>query len=298
MRSPDPDTTNQRETDLKKWLHEPLVHFLALGALIFFAYSLLSADQPGEQEIVVTRGQQEHLVNVFTRTWQRPPTAAELDGLVSDWVREEIAYREGQAMGLDANDTVIRRRLRQKLELLADDIVSMREPSDEDLQAYLADHADDYHAEARYSLQQVYFSPDRRGDQAVVDAEEALVLLRTGGDLIRPQDMGDPLPLPRVLENERAGALAAQFGQVFLEALQDLPAGVWQGPLRSGYGLHLVRIDEYSPGRRLNLDEVRQEVLRDWSYEQRTRAIDGLYDRLGERYSVTVEPMRGAGEAP
>jgi hypothetical protein len=110
------------------WIKEPLLHFIVLGALVFALYGFIGPDQPADDEIVVTRGQQEHLVTAFTRTWQRPPTQAEFTGIVDDWIREEIAYREGLRLGLDANDTIIRRRLRQKLEVLADDIVSMAEP--------------------------------------------------------------------------------------------------------------------------------------------------------------------------
>ena len=110
------------------WIKEPLLHFIVLGALVFGLYGFIGPDQPDDDEIVVSRGQQEHLVTAFTRTWQRPPTQSEFTGIVDDWIREEIAYREGQRLGLDANDTIIRRRLRQKLEVLADDIVSMAEP--------------------------------------------------------------------------------------------------------------------------------------------------------------------------
>ena len=276
---------------MKRWLHEPLLHFLVLGALIFAGYRWLAPDQPGTDEIVVTRGQQEHLVTAFTRTWQRPPTEAEFSNLVDDWVREEIAYREAKQMGLDANDTIIRRRLRQKLETLADDIVSMAEPTDQDLQRYLQENAEQYRSETRYSLQQIYFSTDRRGDQAGADAGQVLALLNNADASVDTTALGDPIPLPQDLDNERESAIAAQFGQLFVEGLQRLEEGQWAGPVRSGYGLHLVRIESMSPGRALALAEVRDEVLRDWSSEQRDAAMEQLYERLAERYTLSVEPM-------
>ena len=98
---------------MSKWLKEPLLHFLVLGGLIFLIYGMVS-QQRSEQEIFISAGQQETLINTFTRTWQRPPTAVEFKGLLDDYVREEIAYREGTAMGLDDNDVIIRRRLRQR----------------------------------------------------------------------------------------------------------------------------------------------------------------------------------------
>ncbi len=142
---------------MKRWLSEPLIHFLLLGALIFVAYNALAPDEGRDDDtrIVVSQGQQEHLVTAFSRTWQRPPTQEEFNGLVDDWIREEIAYREGLAMGLDTGDLIIRRRLRQKLELLAEDVISLDEPTDEVLQAYLDENTDDYRLEPRYSLRQI-----------------------------------------------------------------------------------------------------------------------------------------------
>ena len=159
---------------MKKLLTEPLVHFVLLGALIFWVYAQVGPDGPDEGEILVTQGQQEHLVTAFSRTWQRRPTPEEFNHLVDDWIREEIAFREGMRMGLDSDDTIIRRRLRQKLELLAEDVVSLVQPSDEELQAWLDDNEGDYTHEPQWTLEQVYFSLDRRGDAAVTDAEEAL----------------------------------------------------------------------------------------------------------------------------
>src|SRR5580693_10753985 len=121
-----------------KILREPLLHFILLGAAICAVYGFVTShrtDKPGE--IVVTQGTLENIITGFTRTWQRPPTEDELRGLVRDYIREEAAYREALAMGLDRDDTIVRRRLRQKLEFLSDDIASHAEPSDTDLQAFL-----------------------------------------------------------------------------------------------------------------------------------------------------------------
>ena len=280
------------------WLKEPLLHFLLLGGLIFLFYSSTASTPVGEREIRLTRGQQQHLATTFSRTWQRPPTEAEFSGLVDDWIREEIAYREGQAMGLDTDDTIIRRRLRQKVELLAEDIVSLREPTEAELQDWLDVHAEDYADEPRYTLSHVYFSEDRRGDAAPADAEQALALLTAGEGRVDPETLGDPLPLPRRWENERAGALAAQMGGTFLAGIEDLDIGRWQGPVRSGFGLHLVRVESMLPGRQPSLEEARQRVLRDWESEQRRAAIDGMYRRLLENYTVVVEPLTTEGSAP
>lgn len=277
------------------WLKEPLIHFLALGALIFALYGLVGPDQPGDDEIVVTSGQQEHLVSAFSRTWQRPPTQAEFAGIVKDWIREEIAYREGLQMGLDLDDTVIRRRLRQKLEMLAEDFVTMAEPTEEVLRQYLEENSSAYATEPVFTIRQVYFSADDRGADASRDAEQALLLLQTDSELTNPEDLGDRTALPYRLVGERESAIGAQFGPAFMEALDGLEPGRWQGPVDSAFGSHLVYIEAYQPGRPKTLAEAEKELRRDWASEQRVRAIDRLYEELRKKYTITIEPI--AGEA-
>ncbi|KPK54220.1 MAG: hypothetical protein AMS22_06170 [Thiotrichales bacterium SG8_50] len=273
------------------WMKEPLVHFLVLGALVFALYSYIGPDAPADDEIVVSRGQQEHLVTAFTRTWQRPPTQAEFTGIVDDWIREEIAYREGQRLGLDSNDTIIRRRLRQKLEVLADEIVSMAEPGEEMLQEYLEDNIENYTLEPVYTLRQVFFNVDERGAAADQDAEQALLLLETDSVLTNPENLGDRLSLAHRQVRKTESELAALFGRDFAGNLVDLEAGKWQGPVLSGYGLHLVLVEEFVPGRPLTLEEAERDVRRDWDNQQRVKAIDTLYEEFRKDYTITIEPI-------
>lgn len=276
-------------------LKEPLLHFLIIGALIFVVYGFVSDDGPADDHIAVTRGQQERLGVAFQSTWNRPPTEQELNAIIDDWIREEIAYREGVAMGLDSGDTIIRRRLRQKLEVLAEDIVSMAEPTTADLERFLADNRADYRRDPAYSLEQVFFSTDVRGAAAQQDAEQALMLLHTDSGLINPEALGDPISLPYRLIEEPAHAIAARFGRDFAQALEGVEPGDWRGPIRSGYGLHLIRIDLYQPGRPLTLAEAERDVMRDWHNKQRIEAIDRLYERLRTQYSITIEDQAEPG---
>jgi hypothetical protein len=278
------------------WIKEPLVHFLVLGALVFALYSYIGPDAPADDEIVISRGQQEHLVTAFTRTWQRPPTQAEFTGIVDDWIREEIAYREGQRLGLDSDDTIIRRRLRQKLEVLADDIVSMAEPGEEMLQEYLDDNIENYMRESVYTLRQVFFNVDERGAAADQDAEQALLLLETDSVLTNSENLGDRLSLAHRHVRKTESELAALFGRDFAGSLVDLEAGKWQGPILSGYGLHLVFVEEFVPGRPLTLEEAERDVRRDWDNQQRIKAIDTLYEELRKDYTITIEPLAEGDE--
>jgi len=275
---------------MKKLIREPLVHFLLLGVLIFAAYGWVKRDQQSADEIVVSRGQQQHLMTMFSRTWQRQPTPQEYQGLLKDYIREEIAYREGKAMGLDQGDTIIRRRMRQKLELLTDEIVSFTKPSDEDLQQYLDENPEPFRLEPRMDLRQVYISLDKRGADADAYAVEILEQLKS-----KPQTdwkaLGDSLPLPSGFTVARLGEIARNFGSQFADSLLKLEQGEWIGPILSGYGLHLVRIDAYVPARDPELIEVRDKVKIEWLEQRRRNATDELYKRLAEKYSIDIESL-------
>ena len=276
---------------MSKWLKEPLIHFLLLGGIIFFAYDWLAGKGSAPDEIFISRGQQENLLNTFSRTWQRPPTAQEFQGLLKDYLRLEIAYRESKKMGLDQDDIVIRRRLRQKLELLAEDVASLVAPTEEQLQAYLDDNPEDFMVEPRLTLRQVYFSSDRRGDAVEQDALELLQRITTDGPEGNFEDFGDPLPLPPELNNLREGEIARLFGTIFTDGLRGLETGRWTGPVESGFGLHLVFIQQREEGRVPELEEVREAVQRDWLSKRRTESVDGLYERLAENYSIDIESL-------
>jgi hypothetical protein len=281
---------------MSKWLKEPLLHFLLLGAAIFVLYGWVT-DERSADEIFISAGQQDALINTFSRTWQRPPTPAEFKGLLDDYVREEIAFREASAMGLDDDDVIIRRRLRQKLELLAEDVASLSVPADAELQAFLDENLDDYRVEPRFSLQQIYFSPDRRKD-AAADARALLSELQTAGEAPDFSTLGDSIALPGKLDDVRLSEIARLFGSDFSAQLAALdlsqPAGVasgqWSGPMQSGFGWHLVLITGHVPGSAPELQQVRDAVQRDWFSLRRREAVEGLYQRLAENYTIEIEP--------
>ncbi len=276
---------------MSRWFKEPLIHFLLLGGLIFLFYNSVAGKGSAVDEIFISRGQQENLLNTFTRTWQRPPTPQEFQGLLQDYIRQEIAYRESRNMGLDQDDIVIRRRLRQKLELLVEEVASLAPPSDEQLQVYLDDHAQEFMIDPHLSLRQIYFSTDRRGANADKDAMELLGRISTAGPEGRFEDFGDPIPLPANIQDMREGEIARLFGTVFTDELKGLEAGKWSGPIASGFGIHLVFIEERVEGRVPELVEVRDAVQREWTSQRSKKSVDGLYERLAQNYTIEVEPL-------
>ena len=281
---------------MKKLLNEPLLQFLALGALIFAAYAWFSREVPSGDEIVVTQGQQEHLLNMFTRTWQRPPTPQEFDGLLRDHIREEIAYREGLAMGFDEGDTIIRRRMRQKLELLTEEIVGLDEPSDAELQQYLRNNPEKFRIEPTLDLRQIYVSRERRGAAAEADVRSILQRLNNDPDA-EWTAMGDPFPLGDEFTGVGVSELERQFGAGFVQGMLQQEQGRWAGPVESAYGIHLVFISNLTPTREPALAEVRERVQSQWLAEQRRVATDRLYQRMAGKYSIEIEPFSADGES-
>ena len=283
---------------IMKLLREPLVHFLLLGAGLFLLFSIVGdSGESRTDRIFVSAGRVEQLIVGWTRTWQRPPTDEELEGLIEDHIREEVYYREALAMGLDRDDTIVRRRLRQKLEFVTDDLVAAVDPTEEQLEGYLDEHADLFRVPTRVSLQQIYFNRDRRGEQAVRDAESLLARLDGAGSDVDTTAFGDALMLPGSYELISEAEVARHFGNRFAAVVTELPVGRWSGPVESGYGLHLVLIRERQPGSHPALAEVREAVDREWRTARRKEVTDAFYLRLRERYEVSIErPGAGDGE--
>jgi len=272
------------------WLKEPLIHFIALGALIFGAYYWMNERSGGSRDdIVVSLRQQENLAATFSRTWQRLPTESELNGLITDYIRQEIAYRESQAMQLDRDDIVIRRRLRQKLEMLTEDVASLTPPGDQQLKAYLDENADAYRVPAVLDFRHIYFDIDEDREQAEREAESLLATLQSGDAQVDITSVGDASLLPLDLRDVRETELDSLFGRGFAKAVAEIEAGTWGGPIRSGFGIHLVMIERRVDGRMPELDEVSDQVLRDLMVIRRRQAIDTLYERLSERYAISIE---------
>ena len=273
-----------------KLVKDPLFHFLLLGVAFFVLFEWVAGDARTEidqaKEIVVTEGRIRALSQNFEKVWQRPPSEQELEGLIQGHVREEILYREALAMGLDRDDTIVRRRMRQKIEFLSEDIASLNEPSDEELQAFLAEDPERFREETRFSFRQVYVDTNKRGKSAEADALALLAELREdGGDA---SGVGDRLMVQDRFDDEPAREVSRALGSQFLEALLNCPTGSWQGPIRSGFGLHLVHISERIDGRVPELAEVREAVEREWSAEARKKANEAFYEMLRERYTVTI----------
>lgn len=271
-----------------RWLREPLLHFLVVGLALFLVFEWM-AGGGGERRIVVSKGRIEALAAAFTRTWQRPPTPSELGGLIDDYVREEIATREALSLGLDRDDTIIRRRLQQKFEFLVEDAADASPPTEEDLATWLRDHPGSFRVEARAALRQVYFSAERRGGEAAKDATETLAKLAALGAAADTSRLGDPSLLPAQIPLSSRSVLARQFGEGFAERVLEMETDKWGGPVESAYGLHLVFVEQREPAYLPPLSDVRAAVERELVADRRKKHLAGVYEGLLERFQVIIE---------
>lgn len=270
---------------IQSLLREPLVHFLAGGALLFAWYALVGGqtDEVASKRIVIDDDVIAYLVDRHEATWKRPPSEEELSSLVDGYVRSEILYREGLALGLDRDDALIKRRVRQKLDVLSEELFR-REATEEELIAFYDGNIDDYTLPGIVSFQQILLPSDLGSDSAAI--EGVLEQLRNGA---APESIGVATLLPAELDEMRLTRVARDFGEPFANAIESVDLGEWTGPVRSGFGFHLVNVTAREPGRKPELDEVRSQVARDLEARQRQDASDRFYEELAATYEVVVE---------
>lgn len=276
-------------------LREPLLHFLVLGAALFVLYSVVNkkdADAPAK--IVISESRIATLAERFARTWRRPPTQGELQDLIEDDVRDEVFYREGRAAGLDRDDFVIRRRVRQKMEFLAEDIAST-EPGEEQVAAYLASNPERFRTEDRLTFHHVFLSATRRGGALESDARQIAATLVHTNATAEAATIGDQFLLGETFRQMPHSDVVRTFGEGFAGQLAVADPGRWQGPVSSSFGVHFIFVDERTRGSLPPLDTVREAVQREWLNARRVEAEHKLYRTLRDRYQVVVEtPPRTA----
>jgi len=278
-------------------IREPLVHFMVLGAALFILYYHVGDDR-GERydRIVVDEVEVLRLTGQFQRTWMRPPSRQELEGLAEDFVKEEILYREALALGLDQDDLVIRRRLSQKMEFLNTDLVAQQTPTEEQLQTYLNSHPDKFMRPAHISFQQIYLGGGEGTDNVQRKAAALLERLVAEPETVW-QELGDPTLLPPALTDSSDRYIATIFGNALVESIAGAPLDRWSGPHASAYGQHLVRVTGRTPASLPALTEVRAQVEREWGNERRVQSNEQFYLKLRERYAVEIHlPDAAAGD--
>jgi peptidyl-prolyl cis-trans isomerase C len=285
-------------------LKEPLLHFLVLGVALFGVNAYLQRGTGGaaSMQIVLSLDELTQLETYFEAQWRRPPTAEEFNAMVENRVQEEVLYREALALGLDKDDTIVRRRMAQKMQFLAEDVAAAHEPSKAELTSWFDANKDKFALPGRIAFRELYFSPDR-GANAHDDATQALTKL-AGQPIDTPlsTSVGDPFMLQDYYSDRTSEQIAKDFGPPFAQAVFALPHGSWQGPIESGFGWHLVFVEWFTPGRMPTLQEVEPDVNTAWLADQQQQAWQAAYDAMRAKYTVLLQappqaPTTAAGPA-
>jgi hypothetical protein len=268
---------------LAKIMKEPIFLFLVLGLVMYWVYTfLVGFIDSSERQILVTETQVKMLNETFQKTWNRPPTESEKQAQIENLIKDEVFFREAVAMGLDKSDPAVKRRLRQIIELMMDDLAVVY-PSEDQLARYLLEHPDKFQEDATISFQHVYFPIDRKQD-----AENHLDKLKNNLPLDETSISSLSL-IPGIFRDEPQFSIQRQFGENFAQEVFKLDTASWQGPVESAYGWHLVFISEIIPGYIPDLEDIWDEVEREWSLELRNEKKEQQYQKMKSQYEVKFE---------
>lgn len=281
-----------RRAAFRRLLREPLLHFLVIGLALFAGFSWLHRGQGGiepSHEIALTFDDLRTMDLYFESQWHRQPTRQEFDAMVENKIQEEILYREGLAQGLDKDDTIVKRRMAQKLQFLAEDVATAHEPSGDELRSWFEKNREKFALPGRVSFRHLFFSFDRRHASAQADAAAALTKLEGQGENSPlAASLADPFMFQDFYADRTAVDLAKEFGPVFAIGVFKLKPHVWQGPVESGYGWHLVFVDSIVPGRIAQFEEIEPDVKTAWLAYQKENAWREAYARMRARYTVLL----------
>jgi hypothetical protein len=278
------------------WLREPLFQFLLIGGAMFAAYGVVipgSGRAESSKVIEVTMDDLRQLEISFNSQWQRPPTAEEFTALVEGQIRQEVLYREALALGLDKEDTIVKRRMAQKMEFLAEDVTAAHEPTTAELKAWFQKVGQSFAMPSRATFRHLYFSSDLRRGHARDDAVQAITKLSgKPADWPGATSLADPFMFQNYYGDRAPEQLAKEFGPGFAQALFQFKRGSWQGPIESGYGWHLIWIDLIAPGRAPQFEEVEPDVKSAWLAAQKAESWRKAYQTMSAHYEVVLPAPR------
>jgi hypothetical protein len=276
----------------RKLLGEPMLHFLLIGIALFSTYRWMAPGDSGGRRIVITQGVVDDLVTQYVAARGREPSTTELNHLIESYVRDEILYREGVRLGLERDDIVVKRRVRQKIEMIAEEDASTRTPTDADLSAYLVANQTRFLQPAILTFEQVFIGESTSGPGVVHAVAVTREALRKGAD---SEELGQPTLLPHRMTLTPADLVARDFGATFAAALEKVPVGEWVGPIDSSFGAHYVRVLDRTPAVAPQLTAVRDQVVREWENERRQRARNDAYTKMRGEYQVSLETELATG---
>lgn len=279
---------------LTRLFKEPLIQFLIIGAAIYGAYALFGSPEEDYRDniILVDSNRINAMISEWESRWQRPPTRQEIDGLIQQYIKEDVLYRQAVSMGLNEDDPITRRRMAQKLEFLTSDLAQMQEPAEGELETFFEENEAAYRDPDRISFSHIFIDPDARGDATLDDADQLLAQLKAEGEPTEEMlQQGDRFMLQNYFAAASERDIRRQLGSGFAESVMALEPGQWHGPVLSGYGVHLVYVFAYQEAPAPQFEAVRERVLEDWHTVKREEFNQQFLESLKERFEIIVDEL-------
>ena len=296
-----PVASSASRSRLRKWLREPLLQFILIGLVLFGVWRVVNpaTDIRGPaNRIVLTEDDLRQAALVWIAQGRPAPTPEQMQNLIETKVREEVLYREALALGLDKDDTIVKRQLARKMEVRAEDVSKLDEPSSGELDAWYEKNKTRFAMPPRVSFRHVYFSPDRRGESVRADAERALAQL-AGRPMHSPgaATAGDRFMFQDYYGDRSLDELAKAFGPPFARAIVGVKPGAWAGPIESGYGWHVVFVESSTPERIPAYEEIEADVKAAWLEDHREEVRTRMYEAMRAHYEVVLPTPRDRRDA-
>lgn len=279
---------------LTRLFKEPLIQFLIIGAAIYGAYAVFGSPEEDYRDniILVDSNRINAMISEWESRWQRPPTRQEIDGLIQQYIREDVLYRQAVSMGLNEDDPITRRRMAQKLEFLTSDLAQLQEPAEGELETFFEEFEENYRDPDRISFSHIFIDPDARGDSTLDDADELLAQLKAAGEPTEEMlQKGDRFMLQDYFAAATELDIRRQLGSGFAESVLALAPGQWHGPVLSGYGVHLVYVFAFEEAPAPKFEVVRERVLEDWHTVKREEFNQQFLESLKERFEIIVDEL-------
>jgi len=279
---------------LTRLFKEPLIQFLIIGAAIYGAYAVFGTPEEDYRDniILVDSNRINAMISEWESRWQRPPTRQEIDGLIQQYIKEDVLYRQAVSMGLNEDDPITRRRMAQKLEFLTSDLAQLQEPAEGELETFFEENEADYRDPDRISFSHIFIDPDARGDATLDDADVLLARLKAAGEPTEEMlQQGDRFMLQNYFAAASELDIRRQLGSGFAESVLALEPGRWHGPVLSGYGVHLVYVFSFQAAPAPQFEVVRERVLEDWHTVKREEFNAQFLESLKERFEIIVEEL-------
>jgi len=279
-----------QKTRINAFLREPLLHFLLIGAGLFFLFNQIANPQvETDHRITITQAKLDILANAWLKRKGRPPSAQEREQQLEHYIREQVLYREAMSMGLDKDDVIVSRRLAKKMEYLFNDLSFIPQPTEIELASFLSDHAAKFTLPATVTFSQIYLDPGEHNEDINKDAEQLLEQLKQTKTTVDTINLGDRTLLPYEFIKERQSEISSMFGAAFTPQVFTLPVNSWQGPVASEYGVHLIYIHSRTEARLPSLAEIHERVASEWRTAKQQEANEVFYQSLYQRYKIILD---------